>query len=298
MARKNVTLIVCLLLFMLPGVVWAGPDIVIVQGIKIKPYELAFHGFDDVCHYTVSRYVLSEERDNEQLVCEIKRIKPALILTIGTSALAFARKFPDIPVVAIMVMNATGKNVKTVRMIVSPQKQIELLLKTLPGCKRIGLLYDPENTGWLVDEIRSAAHEKGIDLISLIVHDPRDIPIKIKELKGKIDAFWLLPDITVVNPNTIQFLFLSLMGYKIPVLSFSPKYLKLGALISVSAVPYDMGAQAGEMTNRIILQQRDTVKYDAVNVYARKARVLVNQEVLRKFSFHQVMHNTRLQIGP
>ncbi len=283
MARKILTLMTCFLPVIMFGLAWAEPDIVVVQGIRIRPYELAFNGFTHVCHARVTRYILSEERENRGLVSEIRKIRPALILAVGISALAFAREFPDIPVISIMVMNATGKNVSTVHMIVSPRKQIELLLKKIPGCTKIGFLYNPENTGWLVDKIKSAARKKGIDVISVIIHDPRHIPSKIKELKGKIDVFWLLPDVTVVNPKTIQFLFLSLMEYRIPVLSFSPKYLKLGALISVSTVPYDMGYQAGEMANRIISRKENAIKYNAVRVYAMKPTTAVNKEILKKF---------------
>jgi len=71
-------------------------------------------------------------------------------------------------------------------------------------------------------------------------------------MKGKADALWLLPDTTVVNPATIDLLLLSTLENKIPVLTFSDKYVEKGALLSLEVDAEDAGRQAGEMANRIL----------------------------------------------
>jgi putative ABC transport system substrate-binding protein len=89
----------------------------------------------------------------------------------------------------------------------------------------------------------------------------------------------MIPDITVYSPETIEFLLLFLLENQKPIISFSEKYVELGALMSISIDPFDIGNQAGEMAKTILSNggTRDTQRIDA-----RKAVIFINPKIAKK----------------
>jgi putative ABC transport system substrate-binding protein len=134
----------------------------------------------------------------------------------------------------------------------APERLLTQLLQILPYARRIGILYDPAKTDVFVAKAHNAATLMGIELVTTEVHSSREAVAAIDTMKGKVNLLWLLPDITVVNPATIDLLLLSSIENKIPVLSFSEKYVEKGALISLEVDPVEAGRQAGEMVNRVL----------------------------------------------
>jgi putative ABC transport system substrate-binding protein len=98
-------------------------------------------------------------------------------------------------------------------------------------------------------------------------------------MKGKIDAFWMLPDLTAITPETVEYLLLFSLENTIPILTFAEKYVELGALMSVGIDAFDIGTQAGEMAENI-LSGRDVKNIQRVD--ARKAVISINLKVARK----------------
>ena len=95
----------------------------------------------------------------------------------------------------------------------------------------------------------------------------------IQDMKGKIDVFWMLPDLTVITPETIEFMLLFSLENKIPVFAFSEKYVELGAFMSIGVDAFDIGIQAGEMAEKILSGGDLT---NARHVDARKAVISIN----------------------
>ena len=89
----------------------------------------------------------------------------------------------------------------------------------------------------------------------------------------------MLPDITVITPQTVEFLLLFSLENTIPLLAFSEKYVDLGAFMSTDIDAFDMGRQAGEIANRIL----SGVDLRSVqHVGARRLVVSTNLMVARK----------------
>ena len=129
-------------------------------------------------------------------------------------------------------------------MFVEPKTQLELIRKALPGLRTVGLLYDPIRTAALVRKIRSAASQTGLELIADQIFRTKSVPPSIMEMREKIDLFWMLPDLTVLTPETVEFLILLTMESSTPILTFSEKYLEQGALLAIGFDSFDMGRQA------------------------------------------------------
>jgi putative ABC transport system substrate-binding protein len=271
------------LFLFVPGICEAGPEIAVVQSIRVKPYEQAIKGFRSICDVKMKRIVLSE-LGWADAVRSIKQKRPDLVLAIGGDALSVAKRIRSIPIVYTMVLNplamlSGGENIRGVSMNIPPEQQLRALLRALPHVKTVGLLHDPDRTGRFVREAHVAALGMGITLVAREIHDPKDAPSLIMDMRGKIDAFWMLPDITVITPQTVEFLLLFSLENTIPLLAFSEKYVDLGAFMSTGIDAFDMGCQAGEIATKI-LSGADVSSVRHVG--ARRLVVSTNLMVARK----------------
>jgi putative ABC transport system substrate-binding protein len=254
--KNNFSIFLLLYLILPYGTADAEQNIVAVQSLKIKPYEEALKGFQSFCNVKTEE-VLIPEHEEAEIVKEIRRIKPDMILAFGGEALSKVRKIKDVPIVYLMVLNPPNSiskqgNITGVSMNIPPEKQLSLLKEVLHEVKRVGLLYNPARTGYLVEEVRHSAEMLGIKLVIKEVHKPNEVPSTLDSMRDGIDAFWMLPDTTVVTPKTVESFFLFSLENRIPVLTFSDKYLELGAMISVSIDAFDIGRQAGKMAKDIL----------------------------------------------
>lgn len=260
----------------------AGQEIVAVQSMRIRPYEEAIEGFRSVCNARMNRLVLRELQGRD-VVDKINEIRPEMVLAIGRDALLRVKMVKEIPVVYLMVLNPRSAldcdNITGVCMDISQKEQLTSVCRVLPHVKNIGLLYDPVRTGHFAERAQHAATEIGIKLIANRIDRPMDVPLTVNGMKGKIDLFWMLPDLTVITPETVEFLLLFSLENEIPVLAFSEKYVELGALMSIGIDAFDIGRQAGEMAQEI-LSGRDVKRVQPVD--ARKSVISINMKIAEK----------------
>ena len=110
-------------------------------------------------------------------------------------------------------------------------------------------------------------------------------------MKGLINALWMLPDLTVVTPETFKFMLLSSFQNNIPLISFSEKYVEMGALMSLNIDEYDIGRQAGEMAGKFFsgtaldhIQKTDArnAKLTINKKTAEKLGITINSKILKK----------------
>ena len=230
--------------------------ILAVQSIKIKPYADSILGFENTCNFPIKKLFISGLTDLE-IERKIHKINPDLILAIGRDALIKVKNIKSKPIVYIMVLNpqsilSTNKNITGISMNITYEKQLVEFADSLPNIKRIGLLFDPERTNFPIKKVQSTAKKLGLELIIKEVNKLAEVPSLIKSVGQKIDAFWMLPDKTVISAQSIEFMLLFSLENNIPLLSFSAKYVEMGALLSLDIVPFDIGKQAGETAKKIL----------------------------------------------
>ena len=232
------------------------------------------------------RFVVSEGKEHE-IHDFIREEQPRLIVAIGADALEQVRQVRTIPIIYLMVLNPSrivpeAKNITGVLMTPSPAQQIDLIRKALPNVSKIGVLYDPNNLTKFIRQAADAARPLGLELVIREVRTPREVPGALLRLRDEIDAFWMLPDPSVVTPETMEFFILFSGENRIPLVTFSRKYVDMGALLALDVDPFDMGMQAGEMACRII-QGTDIRALPRVD--ARKIIKWVNPSVARRLGF-------------
>jgi putative ABC transport system substrate-binding protein len=247
---------VLIIILLCHGLAEAGHEIITVQSTDYKPFEEAIKGFERSCDANLQRIIIAESQEKD-VVREIKLKRPDIVLVVGPDALSIVKRIKDTPIVYLMVPNPQSilsgeENITGVRMDIPPNRQLQAILQHLPHTKRVGLLYDPKNTGYLMEEARQAAGEMGIVLTAKEVRHAREVATSAMEMKGDIDVFWMLPDVTVMTPETVEFLGLFSLKYRIPLLAPAEKWLDMGAFVSTEIDAFDMGVQAGDMANKIL----------------------------------------------
>ena len=129
--------------------------------------------------------------------------------------------------------------------------------------------------------VRKRPWDPALFFLTSLVRDPREVPGAITDMNPRPDALWLLPDVTVVTPDTLEFIFSFTISNHIPLILFSERYLALGAFMSISFDLFDMGRQGGEMANQIL---SGTPVKKVPPAEAQKAVITINKTVCRKNS--------------
>lgn len=270
------------LLFFTPSLAFSA-KVVSVQSLSIAPYNEAFKGLESACKCDLNQFILSEMKGYD-VVKELRRERPQVIIAIGSGALEKIGAIKDIPIVYLMVLDGqsiiAGKsNIAGINMNIPLDRQMDIIRQALPEVKDIGLLYSSGQKSDFIERAKASAGSAGIRLTANEVRNSKDLPEQLNLMTGKIKAFWMLPDSGVYNPETIEILFLDSLKNRVPVITFSSKYLEMGALISLEIDYYDMGVQAAEIvTNVLSGKQVSQIPPGS----ARKINITINERTAKK----------------
>ena len=247
------------------GAARAG-DVAVLMGAEVAAYEEALKGFEKSLgpeHRIVARFNMDGDLDRgAEFLREVEAEKKAgLIYAVGIWALQAVIKNPtQLPVVYAMVLNppsvfsASLPNVTGASMNIPAKETLRRLKQLGPQIRRVGLVFSQAKTGYLVTEAQAAARAQGIELVTKQVSQPGDVVPALESLHREgIDAFWILPDETVLAPAVTQHVFLYAYRNKIPVMGLSERQAEMGALLALSvAHNQEIGSQAAELATTIL----------------------------------------------
>jgi len=278
--RRNIALItsalfLCLLALPFPVHAFA---VTVVKDTNIKAFQEAIQGFTSTCGCTVNEVDLATDDALDKAV----KARPDAFFVLGTQTFRKAKAIKNFPVIYTMVMpseleDLPAGNLYGVSMDISPDASLRAMAKLFPNAGRIGVISDPEQTGPFVRDAAAAAKARGIKLVVKNIHDPQQAPAVLEQLKGKIDVFWLLPDPTFINSESIEYLMLFSFQNSVPVFTFSKKYVDLGAVAALAIAPYDLGVQAGNLARQLSQGGKGPLR-----AYAANPRLSVNRKVAEK----------------
>jgi putative ABC transport system substrate-binding protein len=184
---------------------------------------------------------------------------PQVIVTLGREALArvLARE-PRVPVIAALIPKAGFERVlkdapkKPAEPVVAlyleqpMARQVELLRLALPDAKRVGVLWGAESI-LQAGALRSNLQARGLELSGAYVGDAKDLFTSLKTALDDTDVLLAVPDPGVYNGANIANLLLATYRARVPVMAFSPAYVRAGALLSLHSSPRQIGHQAAAM---------------------------------------------------
>lgn len=243
------------------------------------PQSLGSVGPKSIAPDTLAELVLTPSEAPAETLRQLRARRPDLILAVGRRALDVARSLDGVPVVYLLVPNpgplAEGRRgLAGVPFDVPAAVWLDAVRLVLPAVKTLGVIYDPARSGPLVEEARRLAPGLGLEVLAAPGASPREVPGRLAELRGRVDALWLVPDPTVITSTTVEAFASFSLAARVPLIAFADKYLESGAAVSVT---YDLGAM-GEAA--ALLARQLLVGTDAAGERTLAPRIALNRRVL------------------
>jgi ABC-type uncharacterized transport system substrate-binding protein len=154
-------------------------------------------------------------------------------------------------------------------------RQLELIHQALPDVKRIGVLWGQDS---LLQQtsLQAAAQARGMDIVSGPVVSTSSLFSGLKTVLDDAGVLLAVADPQVYNGGTIANILLATYRVRVPVVAFSPAYVKAGALLAVYSTPRQIGVQAATLA-RTVLQGGPM----PASQYPQEFDVAVNEHVAR-----------------
>ena len=119
----------------------------------------------------------------------------------------------------------------------------------------MGVIYNAGNTKYVIKEAKQFMEKVGINLVEAKIKSHKSVPKAFRKLVKDVDALWLPPDAAVITSKSIRFLILRSFANNLPLIVHAKKFVKAGALFSLSADYYKIGEQAARLTSNILLKR-------------------------------------------
>lgn len=194
---------------------------------------------------------------------------PDLIVAVGVAALdgvlerlgKRGESAQRVPLLAVMVPQAvfearlaahqvTRRSFSAALLDQPLSRQIALIKRALPQSRRLGVLVGPQ-TRLLVDGLEKEALAQGLVLRrSQPVSAAEEIYPALKHALEEAEVILALPDPLIYNNASLQNILLTTYRARIPLVAFSPSYVKAGALLAVYSTPAQVARRAVEMVRQ------------------------------------------------
>lgn len=199
---------------------------------------------------------------------EFRRPKPEpqWVVTVGTAAQRgmqelFAGDTTPPPLLAILVPRlAFGRIADQARLRAGSlsavfldqpaARQVELIRLALPEARRIGILISEESKEQ-EPSLAKAARERDMELMTAVAA-PGGVGSALPPLLAAVDVLLAIPDPAVFNGETAAGILRAAYRRQVPLIGFSPAYVKAGALLAVYSTPAQVGAHGGELLGRAL----------------------------------------------
>ena len=267
---------------------YAAPAVVILSGERSAAYVEAARALVG----ELERSGLSRSDMLELTPLELSAagsLTPKLFVALGTEAAnVLAKTDPRAPVLcALLPRSSFEQALRTSGRKSSSQfsalyldqplsRQLDLVRMALPTARRVGVLWGPESQGQ-APALKGLAQARGLELVEATVE--RNEPI-FRDLNGVLenaDLLLAVPDAQLFNSGSIQNILLASFRARVPLVAFSPAYVRAGALLALYVTPTQVGLQAAAIT-RGVLEGKPLA---ATPIYSQDFSVAVNEHVAR-----------------
>ncbi|MEW6513778.1 MAG: ABC transporter substrate binding protein [Pseudomonadota bacterium] len=218
---------------------------------------------------------------------------PDLIVAVGVAALdgvlerigkrgdAWAR----VPLLAVLVPEAVfearqaggqaGRRPFSAALLDQPLgRQLALIKRALPQYQRVGVLSGPQ-TRLVFGVLDKEAQARGLILRKTRpASGAEEIYPALKQAIDEAEVILALPDPLIYNSASLQNILLTTYRARIPLVAFSPAYVKAGAVLAVYSTPAQVARRAAEM-----VRQWQSGRTLPVPQKPREFEVVVNERV-------------------
>jgi len=159
-------------------------------------------------------------------------------------------------------------------------RQLDLARLALPQARRVGVLLGHESMAQLA-QLEEAAASRGLKLVHAQVQPQEPLYGDLKRVLDESDLLLALADPQIYNSGSIQNILLTSFRARVPMLAFSPAYVRAGALLAVYSTPSQIGQQAGALARSHALGRPLPLPQ-----YPQEFSVSVNEHVARSLGLN------------
>ena len=203
-----------------------------------------------------------------QAALTVARSKPAAMLAVLIPREGYARLLNEFPA------QAKAGELSSIYLDQPLKRQLDLIAAVLPDTGSIGVLYSspPKELGTL----RMLAKARKLEVIERSTASASSLHAALQELLQGSDVLLALPDLGIYNTSTIRNILLETYRSKVPLIGFSPAYVKAGALCAVFSTPEQIASQS-----LVIIREFAETRVLPAAQYAKEFEVSVNEQVAR-----------------
>lgn len=255
MAIKLRFLLFGMVLGLAAGICHAQTQLVILSGestpvyagaIKVLTQELVNGG---IPQEAIASLTVANWRDKRGVTT------PKMFVALGSQATAaLVEEKLDVPVLAALIPRQSFERIlrqndrKVSRLLTAIYldqplpRQLALIRAALPHAKRVGVLWGTESKS-NAQQLRALAESGGLQLVEAeFKADGSGFP-DMRQVLSTSQVFLALADPQVFNSSSIQNLLLSTFRANVPMVAFSPAYVRAGAWLSLHVTPEQVGHQ-------------------------------------------------------
>lgn len=211
-----------------------------------EPYRSVFgkiiEGIENRARSQVVSYAVSPGTDAGALRATLKAKDVRVVIALGRQGMqtadALNREFGVVVGGVTAVPDEEARDRAVISLSPDPALLFARLHALAPQVKRVHVIYDPRQNGWLLRLARDAARTQGLELDAQEARDLKTAVRLYQEVLAQADperdALWLPQDPTTVDENTILPLVLrEAWDRRLPVFSSSFGHVRRGVLFSL-----------------------------------------------------------------
>lgn len=250
-----------------------------------EPYREVFSqitdGIANATDLPAVPYVLQEDASAANLREWLDRQQCAATIALGRHAVDIAaglkRRAPLVVGALLMTPGVTPQGFSGISLVPDPELMLGRLHDIAPAVRRVIVIYNPKDSGWLIAQAQLAAQRHGMTLEALPAADLRAAARLYREAlrsnEGHDKALWLPSDPTTVDESLILPMVLEgAWKQDIVVFSNNPVHVKRGVLFAL----YPDNAALGRSLATLAAQQAQHPDHEAVVLPLRNFLIAVN----------------------
>lgn len=223
-----------------------------------EPYRSVFakiiEGIEDQVRGRVVSVAVGANTNPQEVAAELRRQEARVVIALGRNGLkatsALDRELGVVVGGVFSVPEAEGRSMPVLSLAPDPALLFARLQAFMPGVRRVLVVYDPIQNGWLVRLAREAASARGLELVA---YDAPDLRTALKHYQDllpgidpKRDAVWLLQDSVAAEETTVLPLVLQETWVRhVALFSSNLAHVRRGALFSLYPNNMEIGRHLG-----------------------------------------------------
>jgi putative ABC transport system substrate-binding protein len=262
-------------------------DVALLKSSEAAPWRPAIDAFRRVtAGHTVIEYDLKGDKAEATRVLGTLKGRSIILVALGPLAAQAARETaPELPLVFCMVQDPAraglqgAPNTAGVAFSIPVKNQLAAFRMVNPRARRVGVIYNAENVGRLVQEAQKAAVIVRLVVVEKPVATEREVPEALRSLlqgQEAVDAIWFPPDPLLMGAESRRFLLSETLKAGKAVYSSMASLVPEGALASNAPDFASIGEQVGELVNRIAAGEK---RFDML---VPRAELLINKKIADK----------------